>query len=373
MVKQDYYEVLGVSKNASAEEIKKAYRQKALKYHPDRNPGDKEAEEQFKQAAEAYSVLIDPQKRSIYDRYGHDGLRGEGYGGFSGFDSSVFEDFEDILGSFFDFGFGDIFGTRKRRRTQPRRGRDLALELEITLEEAAFGTEKEIKLNRKETCPQCQGSKMQPGTRKSTCHYCHGRGQVQFRQGFFTIARTCNRCQGTGQRIDAPCNKCHGSGKINQKRALQVKIPAGVDNDNKLRMSGEGEAGDKGAPPGDLYILIRVKKHKYFKRRGSDLYCEINLSFPQAALGTSVEVPTLNGSETLNIPPGTQPNDTLKIKGKGIKSLDRGTKGNLLVRVNIKTPKDLTKKQKELLQQFEELSNNKKDKNILNKVKDILH
>lgn len=372
---EDYYEVLGVSRDASPEEIKKAYRQMALQYHPDRNPGDREAEEKFKKASEAYSVLIDSEKRSVYDRFGQEGLRGEGFSGFSGFDSSAFEDFEDILGRFFNFGFGDFFGTRQRqkRRAYPRRGRDLALELEVTLEEAAFGTEKEIKLNRKELCSQCNGTKMQPGTGKSTCHYCDGKGQIHIRRGFFTMAQTCHRCQGAGEILDSPCKKCRGRGKVNQKRTLNVKIPAGVDEGHKLRMTGEGDAGEKGAPSGDLYIVIRLKKHKFFEREGRDLHCQISITFPQAALGTTVEVPTLEDKQELKIPAGTQPDDIFIIKGRGIKQIERGSKGDLYVRVNIKTPKNLTKKQKEILQQFEELSSDEEDKNILDKVKDFLH
>lgn len=353
-MKQDYYEILGISRNASTGEIKKAYRQMALKYHPDRNPGDKEAEENFKKAAEAYSVLIDPEKRSIYDRYGHQGLYGEGYGGFSGFNSSVFQDFEDILGNFFNFGFGDIFGTSARRRAyQPEDGKDLGLEIKLTLEEAAFGTEKEIKLHRKETCPECQGRKMKPGTKKASCPNCGGRGQVRYQQGFFTIARTCHRCRGTGEIIANPCEKCGGTGKITQKKSVKLKIPAGVEDGLRLRVEGEGEAGDPGASRGDLYVLIRVAKHKFFKREGKDLICDISISFAQAALGTKIEIPTLEGKpEVLKISPGTQAGDILRIKGKGMPGLNSSRRGDILVRIKVRTPENLTQKQKDLLKEF---------------------
>ncbi|MFQ6038749.1 MAG: molecular chaperone DnaJ, partial [Candidatus Aminicenantales bacterium] len=289
MNKKDYYEVLGISRNATAEDIKKAYRQMALKYHPDRNPGDKQAEERFKEAAEAYSVLIDPEKRSIYDRFGHDGLRGEGFTGFSGFNESIFSDFEDILGNFFGFGFDEIFGGRTRRaRSYPRRGRDLALRLDLTLEEAAFGTEKEIRINRTELCSACHGTRVQPGTQLEMCHHCQGRGQVRYQQGFFTISRTCSACGGTGEVIPFPCKQCHGSGKMKKKRSLHIKIPPGVDEGTKLRLEGEGEAGEKGAPQGDLYVITRIRKHPFFEREGAHLSCEIAIPFTKAALGTTV-------------------------------------------------------------------------------------
>jgi len=377
MTKRDYYEILGVSRGASPREIKTTYRQMALKYHPDRNPGNKEAEERFKEAAEAYSVLIDPEKRSIYDRFGHEGLRGEGFTGFSGFNSSIFEDFEDILGNFFDFGFGDFFGARQRRRRDYRqRGRDLGLEIEITLEEAAFGVEKEIKLSRAEFCTACHGSGMRPGTQKSSCPHCQGRGQVRYSQSFFMIARTCTYCQGSGEIISSPCKECHGSGKEKAKRTLKVEIPCGIDDDSKLRLVGEGEAGDPGASRGDLYILIRLKKHKFFKREGNNLYCQISIPFTQAALGASVEIPTLEKSEILRIPPGAQPREVLCLKGKGLRSLQTHGKGDIFVEVIVETPKNLTKEQKELLRQFAKSRGDNLDsleKDAINKIKNILH
>ncbi len=377
MTKRDYYEILGLPRNASSGEIKKAYRRLALEFHPDRNPGDKEAEEKFKEAAEAYSVLIDPEKRSVYDRFGHDGLRGEGFRGFSGFNSSIFSDFEDILGNFFNFGFENFFGGRQQRRSNyPRRGRDLALELDVTLEEAAFGTEKEIKINRVELCPECQGSRMQPGTQQEICHPCQGRGHIRYQQGFFTISRTCSQCDGTGQRIPFPCKDCRGTGKTKKKKTLKIKVPPGVDEGTKLRLEGEGEAGDKGVAKGDLYVVIRVKKHRFFEREGNSLYCEISIPFTKAALGATVEIPTLEGTELLKIPEGTQPGEIIRLKAKGIKDLYSRHKGDLFIKVLVNTPKSLSKEQKKHLRQFaESLGENLEgvDRSIIDKVKNIIH
>jgi molecular chaperone DnaJ len=377
MKKRDYYEILGIHRNASSDEIKKSYRRMALQYHPDRNPGNKEAEDRFKEAAEAYSVLIDPEKRSIYDRYGHEGLRGEGFAGFPGFDSSIFEGFEDILGNFFGFGFGDLFGTRSQRRAHvPKRGRDLALELEVSLEEAAHGIEKKIRLDRTELCPTCHGSRLRPGTQKSVCPHCQGRGQVRYQQGFFTISRTCSACRGTGQVISTPCDECKGAGKVKERKTVGIKIPAGVDEGTRLRLAGEGEAGDSGAGRGDLYVIIRLKKHVFFQREGDNLYCEIPISFVQSALGASVEIPTLDKNELLQIPAGTQSGTVFKIKGKGIRGLDSHRKGDLLVKVNVKTPQRLTREQKALLRKFAEQcgeSIDSVDKSIISKVKNLFH
>lgn len=376
MTKRDYYEVLGVTRSATADEIKKAYRQMALKYHPDKNPGNKEAEESFKAAAEAYSVLIDPEKKSIYDQFGHDGLSGQGFSGFSGFNSTIFEDFEDILGNFFSFSFGDIFGSRSRGRSQRARGRDLALELDLTLEEAAVGIEREIKINRVDFCPDCHGSRMAPGSQKSTCPQCQGRGQVRYQQGFFSLARTCSACRGEGEIINSPCPGCRGTGHIRIKKSLQVKIPAGIDDGMKLRLEAEGDVGDQGAPRGDLFVLIRLKKHKFFEREGSDLICQASLSFSRAALGSEIEISTLDGKEVLTIPPGTQPGHVLKLKGKGIKDVHRQRKGDLYIKINVKTPENLTKKEKELLKEFANARGENLDtidRNILDKVKNIFH
>lgn len=377
MIKSDYYETLGISRNATQEDIKRAYRQMALKYHPDRNPNNKEAEDKFKEAAEAYSVLIDTEKKSIYDRFGHEGLRGEGFAGFSGFNSSIFEDFEDILGNFFNFSFGDIFGTRQQRRTyRPSRGEDLALELGITLEDAAFGTEKEIKLNRIELCPVCLGSRLRPGTQKSACQHCQGRGQIRHQQGFFTISRTCSYCHGTGEVITTPCEECRGIGRVKKKKELKINIPAGIDDGMRLRLQGEGEAGDRGASRGDLYVITRIKEHDFFGRKENNLYCQISISFVQAALGTKVKIPTLEESELLKVPAGTQPGDVFRLKGKGIRALDAHRKGDLFVEIAVKTPANLTKEQKALLRKFSESRGEDLEAikgTIINKAKKILH
>jgi molecular chaperone DnaJ len=375
MAKKDYYQVLGVSRDAAPEQIKKAYRQLALKHHPDRNPGSKEAEERFKEAAEAYSVLADAEKRSVYDRFGHDGLRGEGYQGFSGFDSSVFEDFEDILGNLFGFSFGDLFGGRERGRGNRRsRGRDLALEVEIGLEEAAAGVEREIKLSRAETCPACKGSKRKPGTTAASCPTCGGRGQVRYQQGFFTMARTCPQCQGGGEINASPCESCQGKGHIKEKRALKVRIPAGVDDGSRLRLVGEGEAGDQGMPAGDLYVVTRVRKHAFFERDGNDLACEITLSFTQAALGARIEIPTLEGNEVLKVAAGTQPGEIIRLKGKGVQDVAGRHKGDLFVKVLVKTPENLSKEQKTLLGKLAELRGEdieSVDKSVVHRLKNI--
>jgi molecular chaperone DnaJ len=374
MAHKDYYRVLGVPRDAPSEDIKKAYRQLALKHHPDRNPGSKEDEEKFKEAAEAYSVLADPEKRSVYDRFGSDGLRGQG---FSGFDSSVFEDFEDILGNFFGFSIGDLFGGRERGRGGVRRsrGRDLALEVEIGLEEAAAGVEKDIKLNRAETCPVCRGSKRKPGTQPTACPACGGRGQVRFQQGFFTMARTCPRCQGAGEVNASPCESCQGKGHVREKRALKVRIPAGVEDGSRLRLVGEGEAGDEGMPAGDLYVVTRVRKHPFFERAANDLACEITVSFTQAALGARVEIPTLEGNEILKIPAGTQPGETIRLKGKGVQDVSGRRKGDLFVKVLVRTPGNLSKDQKALLTRLAELRGediDSVDKSVIHELKNIL-
>ncbi len=375
-MKKDYYEVLGVSRQASAEEIKKAYRQAALKYHPDRNPGNKEAEEKFKEAAEAYSILIDPEKRAIYDRYGHQGLQGQGYEGFRGFDSSIFQDFEDILGNFFGFSFSEFFGGQSGRRPRAQRGRDLALELQLSLEEVASGAEKELKITRHELCPVCGGSRLKPGTKKSVCPACQGRGQLRYQQGFFTITRTCSHCEGLGEIIATPCGECQGTGRVKQKKQLKVKIPAGVDDGTRLRISGEGEAGDQGLPRGDLYVIIRVRKHPFFERRGRDLYCQVDLSFSQAALGARVVIPLLDGGqENLKVPAGVQPGEVFKLRGVGLKEPGSHRSGDLYVRVMVKTPEKLDREQKALLARLAELRGEKLDevdRSVLEKYRQLV-
>ena len=353
MSSRDYYAVLGVGRSASPEEIKKAYRQLALRHHPDRNPGDKQAEERFKEAAEAYSVLADAQKRAMYDQFGAAGLRGES---FPGFNSTVFEDFEDILGNFFSFGLGDLFGggTRTRRRSAAR-GRDLALEIEISLEEAAAGADKEISLHRAEACPTCRGTRVKPGARKETCAACGGRGQIRHQQGFFTVTRPCSRCGGSGEIITALCEDCRGTGHARRKRDLKLRIPAGVGDGTRLRIAAEGEAGESGAEPGDLYAVIRVRKHDFFEREDHHLTCEIAISFAQAALGVTVDIPTFDGGEKLKIPAGTQSGEVFRIRGKGLKELDSRRLGDLFVRVHVRTPDDLPKDQKALLRELAEL------------------
>jgi molecular chaperone DnaJ len=310
----------------------------------------------------------------MYDRYGRDSLRGQG---FSGFDSSVFEDFEDILGNFFGFSIGDLVGGRERGRGGARRsrGRDLALEVEIGLEEAAAGVEKEIKLNRAESCPACRGSKRKPGTRPSPCPACGGRGQVRFQQGFFTMARTCPRCQGAGEINASPCESCQGKGHVKEKRALKVRIPAGIEDGSRLRLVGEGEAGDEGMPPGDLYVVTRVRKHPFFERAGNDLACEITVSFSQAALGARVELPTLEGNEILKVPAGTQPGETIRLKGKGVQDVSGRRKGDLFVKVLVRTPGNLSKEQRALVAKLAELRGEdieSVDKSVVHRLKNIL-
>ena len=356
MNKRDYYEILEIGREASPEDVKRAYRKMALRCHPDRNPGNAEAEASFKEAAEAYSVLADSEKRSLYDRYGHGGLQNGGWGGFSGFDSAVFEDFEDILGSFFGFSMGDIFGRdggRSGARTE--RGRDLALEIELSLEEAAFGVGKDISLNRAEACASCEGTGARAGTSASACPTCGGRGQVRLQQGFFSMVRTCSHCRGEGRMVTDPCPECRGSGNARKTKTMTIKIPAGVDDGSRLRLSGEGEAGRRGGGPGDLYAVIRVAKHPFFERENENLFCRLVLSFSQAALGAKVEIPTLDGSEVLKIPAGTQAGEILKIKGRGIPVLGGRGRGDVIVKVDVLTPKKLSREEKKLLVRLAEI------------------
>lgn len=349
MAKRDYYEVLGVSRDASPEEIKKAFRQLALQHHPDRNPGDKGAEEKFKELNEAYSVLSDPGKRGQYDAYGHAGPAGQGFGP-EGFADFHFGGVEDILNDF--FGFGTIFGGRQRAR----RGADLRYNMEIAFEEGAFGGEKEIVVPRTAACQDCGGSGAKKGTSPERCTACNGRGQVSVQQGFFSMSRPCGRCRGTGEIIREPCPKCSGGGTVRERRTLKVKIPAGVDNGTRLKLRGEGEAGPGGGPPGDLYVVIAVGDHPFFTREGEHLLCEIPITFPQAALGDEIEVPTLSGRKKLVIPSGTRSGQEFVMKGEGVAVLNSHRRGNLVVRVLIDVPKKLTRRQKELLLEFQDLS-----------------
>lgn len=372
MNKRDYYEVLGVRRDASLEEIKKAYRKLALKYHPDRNPGNKEAEEKFKELAEAYSVLSDPEKRARYDRFGHAGISSAAGAGYAGFDP--FSTFEDLLSEF--FGFGDIFGTTTRRRSRVRQGADLRYDLELTLEEAAQGVEKTIVIPRLERCPTCRGAGTAPGTRVSVCTTCHGTGQMRYQQGFFTVSRTCSHCHGTGTLIKTPCPECRGQGRVEREKTLEVRIPPGVDTGARLRIQGEGEAGTGGGPPGDLYIVIHVREHDVFQRQGADLYCTVPITFSQAALGAELKIPTLLGDEEiLRIPPGTQSGSVFRLRGKGMPKLGKASFGDLYVNVKVVTPTRLTREQRRLLEELAKLEGQSDagddGKSVFEKMKDI--
>lgn len=377
MSKRDYYEVLGVSRHATEQEIKSAYRKLALKYHPDRNPGDKAAEERFKEAAEAYAVLADADKRHMYDRFGHAGLGGAAT---SGFDPSVFTGFEDILGGLGDiFGFGDAFGGR--RRGGPQRGADLRYDLEITFEESARGAETTIQIPRQEACDTCGGSGAAPGSRPTTCPQCQGRGQLRYQQGFFTVARTCGQCRGAGSVITSPCGVCRGAGRTQKQRKLTVKIPAGIATGQRLRLSGEGEAGPGGGPPGDLYVVIHVQDHPFFQRDGNDLYCEVPLNYTTLALGGQIRIPTLEGTQEVSIPEGTQTGTTFRLRGRGMPDVTGRGHGDLLVTVKVLTPRKLTKEQRKLLEQLAAALPKEKfeptpaaeqeDKGLFERVKDI--
>jgi molecular chaperone DnaJ len=367
--KRDYYEVLGVTRSASDQEIKSAYRKLALQYHPDRNPNS-DAEEKFKEASEAYAVLGDGEKRAAYDRFGHAGV-GAASGGM-GFDPSIFSDFTDIFGDI--FGLGEIFGGGGgRRRTRAQRGADLREDLTIEFDEAAFGSETEVRVRRNEVCDDCKGSGVAPGKAPVTCKSCNGRGQVRYQQGFFSIARTCPNCQGAGQIIADPCPKCKGQGRVTRDRSVQVKVPAGVEDGTRIRYSGQGEAGVHGGPPGDLYIVLHVKEHPFFEREGKDLYCTVPISFSQAALGTEITIPTLDGEHKLKIPEGTQTGTSFRLRNKGVPVLNGYGKGDLFVEVKVQTPK-LTRRHRELLQELESIShveNKPERRTLFSKVKDI--
>ena len=346
---RDYYEVLGVAKTAAVEEIKSAYRQAALKWHPDRNPTNKEeAEIKFRECTEAYSVLSDPQKKQIYDTYGHAGLSSAGAG--TGFDGTVFQDFHDIFGDF--FGFEDVFSGGRRGRSRAQRGSDLRYDMTLTFEEAATGVTTKIKLPRQEYCESCNGTGAKKGSGVAACQTCGGRGQLAYQQGFFTITRTCPTCQGAGQIIRERCPDCRGQGRIEREKTIELRIPPGVDTGTRLRVAGEGEPGPNGGPTGDLYVVLEVKEHSFFERRGADLFCTIPLSVAQAALGAELQVPGLNGDEKLKIPEGTQSGAVFRVKGKGLPDPRGGGKGDLYYHVRVLTPTKLTRDQRKLLEQL---------------------
>ncbi|MGN3437648.1 molecular chaperone DnaJ [Proteus penneri] len=349
MAKRDFYEVLGLSKNADEKEIKRAYKRLAMKYHPDRNQGDKESEIKFKEIKEAYEILSDAQKRVAYDQYGHAAFEQGGFGGQGGGGFGGGADFGDIFGDV----FGDIFGGG-RRQQRAARGSDLQYNMDLTLEEAVRGVTKEIRIPTLETCDKCHGSGAKEGTSAETCSTCHGAGQVHLRQGFFTVQQTCPTCHGRGKVIKEPCSKCHGDGRVERSKTLSVKIPAGVDTGDRIRLSGEGEAGENGAPAGDLYVQVHVRQHHIFERDGNNLYCEVPINFAIAALGGEIEVPTLDGRVKLKIPAETQTGKMFRMKGKGVKSVRSSSIGDLMCRVVVETPVKLNEKQKELIQQLGE-------------------
>lgn len=349
MAKKDYYEVLGVDKNASERDIKKAYRRLAMKYHPDRTKGDKALEEKFKEANDAYEVLTDKEKRQAYDQYGHAAFQG-GQGGPGGFGGGG-ADFADVFGDV----FGDIFGGgRGRQRSRAQRGADLRYNFDLSLEEAVRGKTAELKIPTLVSCTDCGGSGAEKGSKAESCDYCHGQGQIQMRQGFFAVQQTCPKCSGRGQIIKSPCRPCNGEGRVEKTKTLSVKIPPGVDTGDRIRLSGEGEAGEHGAEAGDLYVQMNVREHAIFRREGNNLFCDVPISFSRAALGGDVEVPTLDGRVKLKIPSETQTGRMFRLRGKGVKSVRSGVTGDLVCKAVIETPVNLSAKQKELLQEFDD-------------------
>lgn len=361
----DYYTMLGVSRDASETDIKKAFRKLALRYHPDRNPGDKESEENFKKINEAYACLSNPEKKAHYDMYGT--AEGVGTGGFG------FSDFASNFGDIFGDIFGDFFGTSTQRRTRPRKGQDLRYDLDVKLDEAVFGSEESISIPRWDNCSACKGSGSEPGKEPVVCKTCQGTGQTRLQQGFFTISRTCGRCRGEGKIITDPCKECKGQGKVQKEREISLKVPPGVDTGIRLRVTGEGEAGQFGGPPGDLYVFIHVQPHPFFKRKDNDLLCEVPISFVKAALGGEINVPTIEGHASIKIPAGTPSGRVFHLKGKGIPRLGGYGKGDQFVTVSIDVPRKLTTRQKELLREFADLSGDDVSKGFMDKIKDIFH
>lgn len=369
MTKKDYYEILGVGREASDQEVKAAYRKLALKYHPDRNPDNPTAEEQFKEASEAYSILSDGQKRATYDRFGHAGLQGGAAPGFSG---DAFADFSDILGDL--FGFREAFGGGGRgARSRAQRGEDLRYDLEISFEDAMFGMTADIQAPRMEACARCSGSGAEPGTSPATCPTCHGRGEVLYQQSFLSIRRTCGTCNGTGQIIRNACTECRGRGVRQAQRKLKINIPAGVDTGTRVRLSGEGQPGFHGGPAGDLYVFIKVKDHPFFIREENDLHCTIPLNVAQAALGCEIEVPTLGEPSILKVPEGTQHGAKFRFRNKGVAVLNSSSRGDLYVHVEVKMPAKLSREQRKLFEQLRDtlpVDNAPADKGLFEKVKD---
>jgi molecular chaperone DnaJ len=369
--KRDYYEVLGVSRTASEQEIKSAYRKLAMQHHPDRNPGNHEAEEKFKECTEAYSVLIDAEKRQRYDQFGHAGVNGGG--GFSGFDPSNFQDFGDIFGDIFSDFFGVNIGGGGRRG-RPQRGGDARADVTLTFEEAAFGKKTSVKVRSYQNCEQCRGTGAAEGKGPTTCGTCGGRGQVRYQQGFFSIARTCPTCGGMGRVINDPCSKCKGEGRVMKERTVEVNVPPGVEDGTRIRYQGQGDSGGVAGHPGDLYVVLHVKAHPFFEREGKDLYCSVPVSFAQAALGAEILIPTLDGEHKLKVPEGTQTGTTFRIRGKGLPALQSSGKGDLFVKVRVQTPSKLTKKQRELLEELGStfsLENKPEPRSLFEKVKEI--
>jgi molecular chaperone DnaJ len=369
--KRDYYEVLGVERGASDQDLKKAYRRLAHQVHPDKNQTDPEAEEKFKEAAEAYAILSNSEQRQRYDRFGHAGVSNSAANASWG--APGFGGIEDILGDL--FGFGDVFGSTGRggsRRSSSQRGADLRYDLEITLEQAAEGMTAQLRIPKLETCETCTGSGAKPGTKPEVCRTCQGAGQVRFQQGFFSVSRTCSTCRGVGQVISSPCETCHGSGRVEHEKSIEVKIPAGVETGSRLRLQAEGESGSFGGPPGDLYVVIHVAEHEEFERQGNNLYASVPVTFAQAALGAEVDVKTLHGTESLKVPAGTQTGTVFRVRGQGMPVLGGRGKGDLFVSVSVITPTSLTREQRKLLEQLAKIeTEDLQDKRLVDKVRDI--
>jgi len=375
MAKRDYYTVLGVERNASEADLKKAYRRLAMKYHPDRNPDDAEAEASFKEAKEAYEVLTNAQKRAAYDQFGHAGVDPSAGAGGGGFHAAGAGGFADIFGDV----FGDIFGGGRRGAGGVQRGSDLRYTLDISLEDAIRGTEVKIRVPTYDSCSSCKGTGARAGTSATTCPTCAGHGQVRMQQGFFSVQQTCPNCHGSGKTISDPCPSCHGKGRVETTKTLSVKVPAGVDNGDQIRLAGEGEAGEMGGPAGDLYVQMRLKKHPVFHREDDDLYCEMPVSFVTAAMGGELTVPTMDGKASIKIPAGTQSEKMFRLKGKGVRNVRNGHLGDLYCRISVETPVNLSAKQKELLAEFEKSlvdggsKHNPRQSSWVDKVKGIFH